>query len=398
MRTLLARDGGALHLAARGDPAPPVASSYLLTMPHVLLLHKQRGQGGSWDRVRTGLGPPLVTAEGGAVLHLDSFDRVRMVDDTLRASPEHEKFRAACLESALNAWKALAGALRGGIQGGVLDGDRGTISVGPEKSEKLVLAPSGHPELDGGGPQKMGGAGYFCGCLPSGPSLPSSRRILRDQQPTARYFRCSPVPHQSSAKPSKAAATSSTTVELASPAWSFRLSPCASQPQQPGCSISPGAAGQPTLDFLRPRKSRLGWPAWSFRFFSMLRSRSNQAVQYLQEQLASPHSTSSDGESPAWSFRFSPCFAAAATRLFNISRSSWPAHTRLPPTEKVEIGLASLVLSPFSMLRSRSQPVGSRSHSQIHIALHRPARRLQISASADYSAVQQCFKGEPGSM
>ena len=30
MRTLLARDGGALHLAARGDPAPPVASSYLL--------------------------------------------------------------------------------------------------------------------------------------------------------------------------------------------------------------------------------------------------------------------------------------------------------------------------------------------------------------------------------
>ena len=266
--------------------------------------------------MRTGLGPPLVTAEGGAVLHLDSFDRVRMVDDTLRASPEHEKFRAARLERALNASKALAGALRGGIQGGVLDGDRGTISVGPEKSEKLVLAPSGHPELDGGGPQKMGGAGYFCGCLPSGPSLPSSRRILRDQQPTARYFRCSPVPHQSSAKPSKAAATSSTTVELASPAWSFRLSPCASQPQQPGCSISPGAAGQPTLDFLRRRKSRLGWPAWSFRF--------------------------------------SPCFAAAATRLFNISRSSWPAHTRLPPTEKVEIGLASLVLSLFSMLRSRS--------------------------------------------
>ena len=50
-----------------------------------------------------------------------------------------------CLERGLplNASKALAGALRGGIQGGVLDGDRGTISVGPEKSEKLVLATLG---------------------------------------------------------------------------------------------------------------------------------------------------------------------------------------------------------------------------------------------------------------
>eukprot|EP00439_Symbiodinium_sp_Y106_P039444 s4673_g4.t2 len=169
-----------------------------------------------------------------------------MVDDTLRASPEHEKFRAARLERALNASKALAGALRGGIQGGVLDGDRGTISVGPEKSEKLVLAPSGHPELDGGGPQKMGGAGYFCGCLPSGPSLPSSRRILRDQQPTAR---------------------------------------------------------------LQPRAARqLSWPAQlgPFAFLHVLRSRSNQAVQYLQEQLASPHSTSSDRESRDWAGQLGP--------------------------------------------------------------------------------------------
>ena len=43
-----------------------------------------------------------IPAEGGAVLYLDSFDQVRMVDNTLRAveegvaSPEHEKFRAAC--------------------------------------------------------------------------------------------------------------------------------------------------------------------------------------------------------------------------------------------------------------------------------------------------------------
>ena len=92
-----------------------------------------------------------IPAEGGAVLYLDSFDQVRMVDNTLRAieegiaSPEHEQFRAACLERGLplNASKALAGALRGGIQGGVLDGDRGTISVGPEKSERLVLATLG---------------------------------------------------------------------------------------------------------------------------------------------------------------------------------------------------------------------------------------------------------------
>ena len=78
-----------------------------------------------------------IPAEGGAVLYLDSFDQVRMVDNTLRAieegiaSPEHEQFRAACLERGLplNASKALAGALRGGIQRGVLDGDRGTISM-----------------------------------------------------------------------------------------------------------------------------------------------------------------------------------------------------------------------------------------------------------------------------
>ncbi|CAE7461731.1 HYDIN [Symbiodinium sp. CCMP2592] len=74
-----------------------------------------------------------IPAEGGAVLYLDSFDQVRMVDTTLRAveegvaSPEHERFRAACLERGfpLNASKSLAGALRGGIQGGVLDGDKG---------------------------------------------------------------------------------------------------------------------------------------------------------------------------------------------------------------------------------------------------------------------------------
>ena len=45
-----------------------------------------------------------IPAEGGAVLYLDSFDQVRMVDNTLRAiqegiaGPEHEQFRAACLE------------------------------------------------------------------------------------------------------------------------------------------------------------------------------------------------------------------------------------------------------------------------------------------------------------
>ncbi|CAE7762207.1 unnamed protein product [Symbiodinium sp. CCMP2592] len=92
-----------------------------------------------------------IPAEGGAVLYLDSFDQVRMVDTTLRAveegvaSPEHERFRAACKERGLpvNASKSLAGALRGGIQGGVLDGDKGTISVGSEKAEKLVLATLG---------------------------------------------------------------------------------------------------------------------------------------------------------------------------------------------------------------------------------------------------------------
>ncbi|CAE7246456.1 unnamed protein product [Symbiodinium sp. CCMP2592] len=60
-----------------------------------------------------------IPAEGGAVLYLDSFDQVRMVDTTLRAVEE------------------------GGIQGGVLDGDKGAISVGSDKAEKLVLATLG---------------------------------------------------------------------------------------------------------------------------------------------------------------------------------------------------------------------------------------------------------------
>ena len=73
-----------------------------------------------------------------------------MTETTLRAveegvaSSEHERSSCALKEdSHPMPPRPLAGAARGGVQGGIMDGDTGTLAVWTEKSEKLVLATLG---------------------------------------------------------------------------------------------------------------------------------------------------------------------------------------------------------------------------------------------------------------
>ena len=73
-----------------------------------------------------------------------------MTETTLRAveegvaSSEHERSpRALKEDSHPMPPRPLAGAARGGVQGGIMDGDAGTLAVRTEKSEKLVLATLG---------------------------------------------------------------------------------------------------------------------------------------------------------------------------------------------------------------------------------------------------------------
>ncbi|CAJ1394674.1 unnamed protein product [Effrenium voratum] len=92
-----------------------------------------------------------IPQQGGAMLYLDSFDEIRVIDKACSeilegtASEHHSAFKAACAESGLplNAGKALVGAVHGGIQGGYLDGQKGTIGAGADRSRKLVLASLG---------------------------------------------------------------------------------------------------------------------------------------------------------------------------------------------------------------------------------------------------------------
>ena len=92
-----------------------------------------------------------IPQKGGAMLYLDSFDEIRVIDKACSeilegtASEHHSAFKAACAESGLplNAGKALVGAVHGGIQGGYLDGQKGTIGAGADRSRKLLLASLG---------------------------------------------------------------------------------------------------------------------------------------------------------------------------------------------------------------------------------------------------------------
>eukprot|EP00435_Cladocopium_sp_Y103_P055568 s172_g18.t1 len=80
------------------------------------------------------------------LLYLDSVDQLRVVDQTCKAivegtaSEEHKKFEAACDSMGLprNKGKALAGALRGTIQGGELRGEEGVFMLQPKKMHQNV--------------------------------------------------------------------------------------------------------------------------------------------------------------------------------------------------------------------------------------------------------------------
>ncbi|CAE7472001.1 unnamed protein product [Symbiodinium sp. CCMP2592] len=72
---------------------------------------------------------PFPGSHGAMLVYLDSFKR----DQSGRGLP-------AANGLPLNAGKALAGAVQAGIQGGHLDGERGTLSFAPDKARKLVKA------------------------------------------------------------------------------------------------------------------------------------------------------------------------------------------------------------------------------------------------------------------
>ncbi|CAK9058062.1 unnamed protein product [Durusdinium trenchii] len=82
------------------------------------------------------------------LLYLDSVDQLRPVSQAMRkvvegqASPEHQRFEEACRRCGLptNMSKRLAGALRGTLQGGLLDGEAGVFMLHPDKGAFIIGA------------------------------------------------------------------------------------------------------------------------------------------------------------------------------------------------------------------------------------------------------------------
>ncbi|CAK9036064.1 unnamed protein product [Durusdinium trenchii] len=82
------------------------------------------------------------------LLYLDSVDQLRPVSQAMRkvvegqASPEHQRFEEACRRCGLptNMSKRLAGALRGTLQGGLLDGEAGVFMLHPDKGAFTIEA------------------------------------------------------------------------------------------------------------------------------------------------------------------------------------------------------------------------------------------------------------------
>ena len=80
-----------------------------------------------------------------SLVYLDSFDEIRRMDKAYaevvegKMSDRHKSFIEACdrLKLPLNEGKRLVGAVRGTMQGGLLDGERGTFSATPDKLQSL---------------------------------------------------------------------------------------------------------------------------------------------------------------------------------------------------------------------------------------------------------------------
>ena len=81
-----------------------------------------------------------------SLVYLDSFDEIRRMDRVYaevlegKMSERHESFIDACkrLKLPLNEGKRLVGAIRGTMQGGLLDGDRGVFAASPDKLQSLI--------------------------------------------------------------------------------------------------------------------------------------------------------------------------------------------------------------------------------------------------------------------
>lgn len=81
-----------------------------------------------------------------SLVYLDSYDEIRKVDETYKhllegeESERHKRFRATCREYglSLNTGKRLVGAVKGSLQGGILDGEKGVFHTAPEKQASLI--------------------------------------------------------------------------------------------------------------------------------------------------------------------------------------------------------------------------------------------------------------------
>ena len=81
-----------------------------------------------------------------SLVYLDSFDEIRKMDKAYaevlegKMSERHKSFIESCerLRLPLNEGKRLVGAVRGTMQGGLLDGDRGTFAATPDKLQSLI--------------------------------------------------------------------------------------------------------------------------------------------------------------------------------------------------------------------------------------------------------------------
>ena len=81
-----------------------------------------------------------------SLVYLDSFDEIRRMDRAYaevvegKMSERHKNFVETCdrLRLPLNEGKRLVGAVRGTMQGGLLDGERGTFAASPDKLQSLM--------------------------------------------------------------------------------------------------------------------------------------------------------------------------------------------------------------------------------------------------------------------
>lgn len=89
---------------------------------------------------------PFPDEASASLVYLDSYDEIRKIDSAYRGlleneeSERHSRFTSTCKRFglSLNTGKRLVGAVKGSLQGGVLDGQKGVFHSAPEKQSSLV--------------------------------------------------------------------------------------------------------------------------------------------------------------------------------------------------------------------------------------------------------------------